>query len=132
MHITVLAADLGWPAEVRDALNHAAGNRGELETALRKVNGKDTEYLIMRASQYDLVNVTTQQIIENVIYARKVHQALPYLGKKLDDDLWREWVLPYRVLDEDLELWRKDLYERMQPLVRGKKTVREVVEVIHT
>ena len=132
LHTTVLAADVGWPGEVRDALKHAGGNRSELEAALRTVKGKDTEYLIAHASQYDLVNLTCQQIVENVTYARKVHQALPYLGKKLDDGLWREWVLPHRVLDEDLDLWRKDFHERLQPVVQDKKTVREAVEAIHT
>jgi hypothetical protein len=116
---------------LRAALNHAGGNRGELETALREVKGKDTEYLIAHASQYDLVNLTAQQIIENVTYARKVHEALPYLGEKLEYELWREWVLPQRVLDEDLDLWRKDFYEQMQPLLKGKKTVREVVDAAH-
>ena len=63
-----------------------------------------TEYLLTHASQYYLVNLTAQQIIENITYARKGHVALPYLGKKIDDELWREWVLPQRVLEEDLSL----------------------------
>ena len=99
--------------DVSAALKHAGANRSELETAMSKVKGKDTEYLLTHASQYDLVNLTSQQIIENITYARKVHVALPYLGKKIDDELWREWVLPQRVLDEDLDLWRKDFYEQI-------------------
>jgi len=75
---------------MRDSLKQAGGNRSELESALRTVKGKDTEHLIANASQYDLVNLTCEQITENVTYARKVHQALPYLGKNLDDGLWRE------------------------------------------
>lgn len=38
------------------ALEDSGGNRIELESALRKVKGMDTEYLICHASQYDLVN----------------------------------------------------------------------------
>jgi len=113
------------------ALEHSGGNRPELETALSKTKGEDTEYLITHASQYNLVNLTAEMIVENITYARKVHVALPYLGEKLDDEMWREWVLPHRVLDENLEVWRMDLYEQMQPVVAGKKTVREVVEAIH-
>lgn len=86
--------------DARASLKRAGGNRGELETALRKVKGKDTEYLIAHASQYDLVNLTAEQVVENVTYACKVHQALPYLGRKMDDGLWRDWVLPHWVLDE--------------------------------
>jgi hypothetical protein len=77
------------------------------------------------------VNLTTEQIIENVTYARKVHEALPYLGEKLDEELWRDWVLPHRVLEEDLSLWRKDLYERMQPVIAGKKSTWEAMAAIH-
>ena len=29
------------------------------------------------ASQYDLVNMTSQQIVDSATYARRVHQALP-------------------------------------------------------
>ncbi len=71
------------------AFERSCGNRYELEIAMKKVKGKDTEYLITFASRYDLVNLTAEQIVENVTYARKVHEALPYLGKKLDDELWR-------------------------------------------
>ena len=116
---------------LHEALNHAGGNRIEMETVLRKVKGKDTEYLISHASQHDLVNLTAEQIAENITYARKVHVALPYLGGELDYDLWREWVLPHRVLDEDLCLWRKDFYERLQPVIVGKKSAWEVVVAIH-
>jgi len=113
------------------ALEHSGGNRSELETALRKVKGKDTEYLIAHASQYDLVNLTAEQIVENITYARKVRdEAVPYLDDKLDEEMWREWVLPHRVLEEDLGLWRKDFHERMQPVIAGKKATAEVAEAI--
>ena len=65
------------------ALKQSGGNLTELESALCEVKGKDTEYLISHASQCDLVNLTAQPIIENVTYARKVHEALPYLARSL-------------------------------------------------
>jgi len=114
------------------ALDRTGGNRSEMETALRKVKGKDTDYFVTFAPQCDLVRLTEQHIIENLTYARKVHEALPYLGEKLDNKLWREWVLPYRVLNEDLDLWRKDFYERMQPVVQGTSTTKAAVDAIHT
>jgi transglutaminase-like putative cysteine protease len=40
-------------------------------------------------------------------------------------------VLPHRVLEEDLSLWRKDIYERMQPVIAGKTSVWEAVMAIH-
>lgn len=130
LHSPVHAAKVEQSSELRMALKHSGGNRTELETALRKVPGKDMEYLLAHAIQYDLVSLTAGEIIENVTYARRVHEALPYLGEKLDEKLWREWVLPYRVGDEDLCLWRKDFYERMQPVVAGKQTTKEVADAI--
>jgi hypothetical protein len=111
-------------------LDRSGGYRSELEAALSKAKGIDTEVFLTHASQYDLVNLTEQMIVENVTYARKVHEALPYLGEKLDEDLWREWVLPQRVLEEDLSLWRKDFYDKMQPVIEGKETTAEVAEAI--
>jgi hypothetical protein len=130
MHTLMFSAAAEPSGEVSTALKHAGENCGELETALRKVKGKDTEYLICHASQYDLVNLTAQQIIENVTYARKVHQDLPYLGGKLSDEMWRKWVLPHRVMEEGLCLWRKDFYELIQPVVEDKKTTAEAAEAI--
>jgi hypothetical protein len=128
----VLPAATGPSGDLRAALERAGGNRAELEAALLEMKGTDTKYLILHASQYDLVNLTARQIVENVTYARKVHdEALPYLGEKLDDNLWRDWVLPHRVMDEDLCLWRKEFYERMQPVIAGKATTAEVAEAIH-
>ena len=124
----VLPAAAKMSDDVSAALKHAGANRSELETALLEVKGKDTEYLISHASQYDLVNLSAQEIIENITYARKAHVALPYLGERLDDEMWREWVLPYRVVDEDVDLWRKDFYAKISPLLINARTTKEAAE----
>ncbi|TAG10285.1 MAG: hypothetical protein EAZ42_04315 [Verrucomicrobia bacterium] len=126
IHTTSILGD-----HLQSALKNSGENRSELENALTKFRSEDTNDLIAHASQYDLVNLTAEQIVENVMYARKVHTALPYLGEKKDDELWREWVLPHRVLDEDLELCRGEFYDQMQPVVHGKKTTKEVATAIH-
>lgn len=116
---------------LRAVLKHAGGNRIELETALREVTGKDTEYLIAHASQYDLVNLTVEQITENMTYARKLHVNQPYLGEKLNHEMWREWVVPLRVFEEDLCLWRTKFYGLALPVIAGEETTAEVDESIH-
>ena len=136
--ITATALTLSTPLEgveigkgsIETVLDRSGGNLSELEAALSKAKGSDTDFHLTHASQYDLVNLTEQIMIENVTYARKVHVALPYLGEKLEEDLWREWVLPQRVLEEDLSLWRRDFYEKMQPVIEGKETTAEVAEAI--
>ena len=71
------AAEVTRTAGLRLASKQSRGNRTELETALRMVPGKDTEYFLAHAFQYDLVSLTAGQIIENVTHARKIHGALP-------------------------------------------------------
>lgn len=128
---SLLVSESNTVSRLNTSLELAGDNRSELDAALRAMPGEDTEYLISHASQYDLVNLTSNQITENITYARKVHVVLPYLPGMLPTEMWREWVLPHRVLDEGLCLWRKNLYENMQHLVEGKNNVGEVVEAIH-
>lgn len=126
-----LAAPATTKRSLEAALERSGANRRELELALGKLDGEDTRYLITNASQYDLVNLTADMIIENVYYARKVHIALPYLGVKLDSILWRDWVLPNRVLEEDLSLWRQEFYDKLIPLVKNIPNTAAAAEAIH-
>lgn len=48
MHTLVLSAAADPSGYLHTALNHAGGNRSELETALRAAKGKDSEYLIIQ------------------------------------------------------------------------------------
>ncbi|MFD0894017.1 transglutaminase domain-containing protein [Luteolibacter ambystomatis] len=115
---------------MQQALDRAGDNRPVLEASIKAGPEDDVVYLIRRASQYDLVNLTREQLMENVTYARKVHVELPYLQGRLDDAMWREWVLPYRVLDEDLDLWRKRFHDTLMPLAAGKHTTAEVADAL--
>jgi len=110
----------GGSAEVgptlEDALRAAGENRADLEAALRRAPGSDTEFLIRNASQYDLVNLTADHLVENVRLARAVRDA-PFFEGGLSEAMWRKWVLPYRVLEEDLDRWRGRLHPELWPLV---------------
>lgn len=131
MHAIMLVKAAEPSGDLHEVLSHAGGNRIELETALREAKGRDTEYLITHASQYDLVNLTADMIIRNVGYAREGDDDLLLTGEKPHGELWREWVLPSRVLDEDLNpAWRKELHDVLQPVITGKSTTSEVVVAI--
>ncbi len=131
MHAIVLVKAAELSGDLHEVLKHAGGNRIELQTALREAKGGDTEYLITHASQYDLVNLTADMIFRNVGNAREVDGELLHTGKKPHGELWREWVLPSRVLDEDLNpAWREELHDILQPVITGKTTTREVVAAI--
>lgn len=119
-------------AELRSlesSLVRAGENRSELEKALETLPSWEMEFLIQSARQYDLVNLTSEQLVENIVYARKVRN-LPYLDGKLDEEIWKNWVLPYRVLEEDLCLWRKAFYEQLHGTLKDERTTKEVAESV--
>ena len=114
---------------LEESLVRAGENRSELEDAISAVDGWEAEYLVRRASQYDLVNLTSELLVENILYARKVRSA-PYLNGEMEESIWRDWVLPYRILEEDLSLWRKTFYDKLVNQVAECQTTQEAVGLV--
>lgn len=118
-----------WPT-LEEALDHAGDNRGELEEALRRLPGVEMELLIRTARQYDRVNLTAGLLVDNINYARLTFNTLPYANGRYTEEIWRHWVLPYRILDEDLESWRPRLYNHFAPMVERSRSIAEAVQII--
>lgn len=123
--VTARGVEQAGQGRLQEALVRSGDNRPELEKALRVLPGADMKHIIARASQHDLVNLSSAQLVENVEYARKVRQGLRYLDGGVPEDLWRDWVLPHRILDEDLECWRKELHQSLMPAVANDGTCEE-------
>lgn len=119
----------GWPT-LEEALDYAGDNRGELEEALRRLPERETELLIRTARQYDRVNLTAGLLVDNINYARLAFREMPYANKRYSYEIWRDWVLPYRILDEDLESWRPRLYSYFAPMVQRARGTAQAVQII--
>ena len=62
------------------------------------------------------VGISPEYLIENIEWAFKVWREQPW-GKNVPFSLFCEYILPYRVGDERLVSWRKEIYERYNPLL---------------
>lgn len=121
--------DFPWPT-LEQALEYAGDNRTELEEALRRLPCPEMEILIRTARQYDRVNLTAGLLTDNISYARMAYRSMPYADRRYSYEIWRDWVLPYRILDEDLENWRPRLYHHFAPMVERARSIREAVQII--
>lgn len=75
----------------------------------------------------DVEHITAEQLVENIDFAFKVWHEKPW-NKYLDFEAFCETLLPYRVGFEFLELWRKNLYERYNPILDSLYQGTDVVE----
>ncbi|MEX2607019.1 MAG: transglutaminase-like domain-containing protein [Kiritimatiellia bacterium] len=107
------------------ALEHAGDNRAELERALEAMPGRDMEHLVTRARQFDLVNLTSDLLISNLTLARRAFTESDLVRGRYGYEMWRDYVLPYRVMEEDLSDWRPFLREQIQPVIADAHSVQE-------
>jgi poly(3-hydroxybutyrate) depolymerase len=106
---------------VESALAQAGDNRGELEKALKNVpqdQRASMEFLIANMPEADLKKLTASYLLSNVEYAHRALAESPWKDR-VPPDVFLNYVLPYAVVDERRDDWRKDFYERFKPLVAG-------------
>lgn len=118
------------PLQADDLLDRAGENRPELEKALQSPYAEEIRWLLERAPQFDLVNLTAAQLIENSSWAAKARHTFPW-ASKIPDPVWREYVLPWRVAEENLDAWRPELYALAEPLVKDAPSAWEATQRIN-
>jgi predicted esterase len=122
-----------WPAEVAQALDRAGDNRPELVKTLNATPAeqrKGIAFLIAHMPDRDLKSLGADFLLENVRFAYKVRDEVPW-GRKIPDELFLNDVLPYANMDEARHPWRKDLYELCLPLVKDCKTPGEAAQKLN-
>lgn len=113
------------------SLEFSGENRAQLEKALETIPGDDMEFLITTSRQYDLVNLTSEQLTDTLTYARRAYVEFPYIYRRIDHALWQAYVLPNRIIEEDLENWRPQFFHTLKPLVEKARNVDEAVKIVH-
>lgn len=95
---------------------HSINNRGAqiIVDSLLKVEGPF--YMSMLAKKRDIETVDSAFLVEHIDWAFKVWREQPW-GKNVSFDDFCEYILPYRIGNEPLSFWRKDIYERYNPLL---------------
>lgn len=66
--------------------------------------------------KYDIKEINSQYLIDNIEWAFKVRNEQPW-GKNISFDDFCEYILPYRLGDEDVSCWRERVYNKFNPLL---------------
>ncbi len=122
----------GVPAEWRADLDAAiaSSERGEeLKAALEtmdKSQRKDMAYLIINMPDFDRNGIDLELLKENVEYANIAREQFVW-AQQLPEEVYLCDVLPYAVVDEVRDSWRKELYGIFAPEVEGCTTMYDAV-----
>ena len=122
----------GVPAEWRADLDAAiaSSERGEeLKAALEtmdKSQRKDMAYLIINMPDFDRNGIDLELLKENVEYANIAREQFAW-AQQLPEEVYLCDVLPYAVVDEVRDSWRKELYGIFAPEVEGCATMYDAV-----
>ena len=79
---------------------------------------------------WDYSAMKSDILIENVEWAFLAREKFPWC-RNLPEDIFFQYVLPYRSTQEPIVSWRPAIYGGLAPLVEGLHTAREVAEKIN-
>ena len=99
----------------------AGKNKKEIKKALRKApkaHRGGMHWLIKHMPDEDLKSVTSEFLLENCEFAYKAWKETSW-GRKIPEDIFFEYVLPFANLNEKRESWRKDFYYRFSDIMRN-------------
>ena len=117
-----------WRADLDAAI--ASSERGEeLKAALEtmdKSQRKDMAYLIINMPDFDRNGIDLELLKENVEYANIAREQFAW-AQQLPEEVYLCDVLPYAVVDEVRDSWRKELYGIFAPEVEGCTTMYDAV-----
>ena len=122
----------GVPAEYHAALDAAIAESGRADEVLNLLNTTAEEsqdemaYLIVNMYAEDLRSMDLALLSENVEYAQKAREKYEW-AKALPEEVYLQDVLPYHVVDEVRDSWRKELYEMFSPAVDTCKTMYDAI-----
>lgn len=79
---------------------------------------------------WDYSTMTSELLVENVEWAFKARETLSWC-RSLPEDVFFNYVLPYRSTQEPLSSWREKMFEDLFPLISGIGNTLEAVKVIN-
>ena len=111
----------------------ARGRQQELFSVLKGLNLAEREaleflYAFMPLS--DLANLDGQYFLEQVRTAFQARQYFSW-GRDIPDDIFRHFVLPYRVNNENPDRARQVFFEELKDRIKGLDMYRAALEVNH-
>lgn len=101
----------------------------ELETLMTETpmeQQREMAFLIKNMPDFDRETMDLALLKENVEYAHMVRERYTW-AKQLPEDVYLYDVLPYHVVDEVRDSWRKELYEMFAPAVDSCNTMYDAI-----
>ena len=92
---------------------------------------EELAYLIINMPEADRDTMSLALLEENVRYAHKVRQQYTWT-QELPYETYLADVLPYHVVDEVRDAWRKELYELFAPAVEKCSTLEEAIHAVNS
>ena len=87
---------------------------------------RDIAYLIVNMPEHDREGMDLELLKENVAYANIARNKYAW-AKELPEEVYLCDVLPYAVVDEVRDSWRKDMYEMFAPAVDTCETMYDAI-----
>ena len=87
---------------------------------------RDMAYLIVNMPEHDREGMDLKLLKENVAYANIARNKYAW-AKELPEEVYLCDVLPYAVVDEVRDSWRKDMYEMFAPAVDTCETMYDAI-----
>ena len=115
------------------ALEIAGENRLEIKKAIKAVPDdqlEGMEWLITHMPDEDLKSLSAGFLISNCKLAYQVRRSTKW-GQKISDALFYNYVLPYANLNERVEEWRLDFYNKFYPVVKNLESSYEAVATLN-
>jgi hypothetical protein len=116
-----------------------------LQTRIEKYAGENTEdllqltsqiketsdlyFLLENASPNDLAVLNIEFLQENVEFAKLARQ-FSY-ATDYTDDIYKHFVLPYRISQEPLQNWRKKFHNELKPLVEAETDIEKAAILVN-
>ena len=132
--ISVSAATcLAAPPAIEQALETAGTNRPQIQQALDQVPAaqrKGMIFLVENMPAPDLETLKADYLLQNVQQAYRAWEGVAW-KKEVPEEVFLNDVLPYSVINERRDNWRKDFYDRFHPLVKDARSPGEAAVILN-
>ena len=135
--VAIAIALIVWPSERYNPANDTqlqevianSSRAAELEALMAEIpaeHHKEMAFLLKNMPDFDREEMDLNLLRENVEYAHLAREKYSW-AKRLPEDVYLYDVLPYHVVDEVRDSWRKELYEMFAPAVDTCTTMYDAV-----
>ncbi len=119
--------------QLRRSYGAAGDNQGEIRRAMAEAPPAQRaamRWLIIRMPERDLRTFTAERLLENSRLAFEARAGAPWRNT-VPEEVFREGVLPYAVVNERRDDWRASFRERFLPIVAEAKTTGEAAALLN-